>query len=121
MVSEKCDIPITPRIVDNQVRKLQKKGANVYYFQGGFHHSKIMMVDDEVSFLGSANLDSRSLFWDFEVNALVLDKNSTHELQRIFEYDKINRCVPLTEDYWEAKPRKHKFQGWLFNILLPFV
>jgi len=121
MVSEKCDIPITPRIVDNQVRKLQKRGAHVYYFQGGFHHSKIMMIDDEVSFLGSANLDSRSLFWDFEVNALVMDKNSTHELQRIFEYDKTNRCVPLTEEYWDTKPRKQKFQGWLFNILLPFV
>ncbi len=121
MVSEKCDIPITPRIVDYQVRKLHKKGAEVYYFQGGFHHSKIMMIDDSISFLGSANLDSRSLAWDFEVNALIIDRNSTKELQRIFDYDKRHRCVPLTEEYWKAKPAKQKFEGWLFHFLGPFV
>jgi len=121
MVSEKCDIPITPRIVDYEVRKLQKRGAQVYYFQGGFHHSKIMMIDDSYSFVGSANLDSRSLAWDYEVNALIMDKSTTGELQHIFEYDKSNRCVPLTEKYWKAKPKKQKIAGWLFHFLCPFV
>ena len=41
MVSENSDIPITPRVVDYNVRKLQKRGAKVYYYRGGFHHSKI--------------------------------------------------------------------------------
>lgn len=121
IVSEKCDIPITPRIVDCNVRKLQKRGAKVYYFQGGFHHSKIMMIDDKTAFVGSANLDSRSLFWDFEVNALILDEHSTHELQRIFNYDKTHRCVPLTEEYWKSKPKGQRFWGWFFQILEPFV
>ena len=121
MVSEKCDIPITPRIVEYNVRKLQKKGAKVYFFQGGFHHSKIMMVDDRISFIGSANLDSRSLFWDFEVNALIFDKHSTRELQQIFNYDKTHRCVPLTEEYWEKKPKSQKFWGWFYHFLEPFV
>lgn len=121
MVSEKCDIPITPRIVDYQVRKLQKKGAKVYYFQGGFHHSKIMMVDNKTAFLGSANLDSRSLFWDFEVNAMIFDSHSTHELQSIFEFDKKHRCVPLTEEYWKKKPKSQKIMGWLWHFLQTFV
>ena len=80
-----------------------------------------MMIDDSISFLGSANLDSRSLAWDFEVNALIIDRNSTKELQRIFDYDKRHRCVPLTEEYWKAKPAKQKFEGWLFHFLGPFV
>ena len=61
MVSENSDIPITPRVVEYTVRKLQKKGANVYFYRGGFHHSKIMTVDGLYSFLGSANLNARSL------------------------------------------------------------
>ena len=42
-------------------------------------------------------------------------------LQRIFDYDKRHRCVPLTEEYWKAKPAKQKFEGWLFHFLGPFV
>ncbi|MBP3774962.1 MAG: cardiolipin synthase [Bacteroidaceae bacterium] len=121
MVSEKCDIPITPRIVDYNVRKLQRRGAEVYYFQGGFHHSKIMMVDDEFSYVGSANLDSRSLYFDYECNLLILDRNSTHELQRIFDYDKMNRCVRLDDTYWKKKSKGQKFSAWFYHFLQPFV
>ena len=121
MVSEKCDIPITPRVVDYNVRHLNKKGANVYYFQGGFHHSKIMMIDGKTSFVGSANLDSRSLYWDFEVNALIEDSCSTQELMTIFTTDKNERCVPLTDEYWRTHLKKKRFWGWLFHFLQPFI
>ena len=66
MVSAKSDIPITPRIVEYTVHKLMKSGAKIWFFEGGFHHSKIMMIDGLYSFLGSANLNSRSLSFDYE-------------------------------------------------------
>ena len=121
MVSEKSDIPITPRIVDYQARKLMKAGANVYFYQGGFHHSKIMMIDNAYCFAGSANLDSRSLRCDYEINAVVLDAPSTQELQHIFVRDRDHHCVPLTDEYWKKRPKSQKFQSWLYQLLAPFV
>lgn len=121
MVSETSDIPITPRIVDYQARRLQRKGADVYYFRGGFHHSKIMMVDSAFCYAGSANLDSRSLRCDYEVNALVMDSASTHELQHIFNRDKQTRCVPLTDSYWHSRPRWQRFLDWFYHFLTPVV
>ena len=121
MVSEKSDIPITPRIVDYQARKLMKAGANVYFYQGGFHHSKIMMIDNAYCFAGSANLDSRSLRCDYEINAVILDAQSTQELQHIFVRDRDHHCVPLTDEYWKKRPKSQKFQSWLYQLLAPFV
>lgn len=121
MVSENSDIPITPRVVDYNARKLQKKGAKVYYYRGGFHHSKIMTVDGLYSYLGSANLNARSLSYDFECNLLVLDECTTSELRSIFEKDKRENCVPLTDEYWHKRSGWKNFQGWMFHFLEPFL
>ena len=37
----------------------------IYLYNGGFHHSKIMMVDDLFCTVGTANLNSRSLRYDY--------------------------------------------------------
>ena len=81
MVSQKSDIPVTPRVVEYNAHKLMKAGAKVYFFTGGFHHSKIMMVDSLYAFVGSANLNSRSLSFDYECNMLVADRYTTAQLQ----------------------------------------
>lgn len=121
MVSEASDIPITPRIVDYTVRQLMKKGAHVYYYQKGFHHSKIMMIDKTYSFVGSANLNSRSLSYDYECNVMIFDPETTSQLIRIFEQDKQEHCIPLTNEYWGKRKKWKNFQGWLFHFLRPFV
>ena len=118
MVSEKSDIPITPRIVDYQARQLMKAGAKVYYYQGGFHHSKIMMIDGKWSYAGSANLDSRSLRCDYEVNILTCDANATKELEKIFLRDRDNHCIQLTDEYWKSFSRSRRFQSWFYHLLL---
>ena len=122
MVSDKSDIPITPRIVDYQAHRLMKAGAKVYVYQGGFHHSKIMMVDGEWCYAGSANLDNRSLQCDYEVNALILDPYSTAELEQIFVRDRDNHCFLLTPEKWKSYPAKRRFMAWFWHLLLtPWV
>ena len=121
MVSEKSDIPITPRIVEYNVHKLMKAGVKVYFFQGGFHHSKIMMVDSTYSFVGSANLNSRSLSFDYECNLLINDPYTTQELQSIFYFDRDNRCFLLTPERWKQWSKWRRAKGWLLHFLTPFV
>ena len=121
MVSEASDIPITPRVVDHNAHKLMKYGATVYYYQGGFHHSKIMMIDSLYCFVGSANLNSRSLSYDYECNVLIADSCTTKELQTLFNKDKITRCYKLSEEKWKQRPIGLRFQSWLFQILEPFI
>lgn len=121
MVSQKSDIPVTPRVVEHNAHKLMKAGAKVYFFTGGFHHSKIMMVDSLYAFVGSANLNSRSLSFDYECNMLVADRYTTAQLQEIFYHDRDTRCFMLTPELWKNWGRWKKAKGWIFHFLSPFV
>ena len=121
MVSAKSDIPVTPRLVERNAHMLLKEGAKIYFYEGGFHHSKIMMVDSCYSYIGSANLNSRSMSFDYECNMMIVDAPTTHALQSIFETDKQNSCFELTEERWKNLSFRRRFWGWFFNILTPLV
>lgn len=120
MISEKGDIPLTPEASHKVGRIMQKRGATVYMFQAGFHHTKMMIVDDQFCTIGSSNLDSRSLRCDYEVNTLIFDKEVTSQLVDMFEQDKKN-SIELTDEYWKKKSTWKKFVGWFGNCLTPFL
>jgi len=121
MLSAKSDIPLTPDCAYYQAHKLMKRGAHVWLYQPGFHHSKVMMVDGKYCTVGSTNLDARSLKCDFEENAVIIDKETTRELDLMFERDK-QQSVYLTQETWNAfrTPWK-KFVGWFAHLLQPFL
>lgn len=121
MISENSDIPITPRVAEKMAYKLMKHGAEVYIFQGGFHHTKIMMIDDAVAFAGSANLDNRSLGLDYECNLLIADRPTTAHFVSLFERDKSKRCYTLTREVWKKRSRYTRFLCWLYQIFKPFL
>ena len=97
-----------------------KRGAQVYLFRGGFHHSRIMMVDSTFCTVGTANLNSRSLRYDYETNAFLFDSLTTHQLMEMFERDRLN-STPMTPEYWRQRTTWKKFVGWLGNSLTPFL
>jgi cardiolipin synthase len=121
MLSSKSDIPLTPDCALYQARKLQKRGAIVWLYKPGFHHSKIMMVDGRYCTVGSTNLDARSLKCDFEENAVIVDKNTTQELDDMFWRDK-QQSFQLTDETWdEFRTGWQKFRGWFAHLLQPFL
>ena len=121
MVSAKSDIPLTPDCVFYQVHKMMKLGAIVWLYQPGFHHSKIMMVDGRYCTVGSTNLDARSLRFDYEENALIIDPHTTKELDDMFDRDKLDSIL-LTPEYWdEWRTGWQKFRGWFAHLLTPFL
>ena len=120
MIPGKSDIPFTPDAAFYLANKLQKKGAKIYVFNGGFHHAKIMMVDDLFCTVGSTNLNSRSLCYDYEVNALIFNKTTTNELVRVFEKDKLNSTL-LTRELYKKRSTWRRFVGWFAHLLVPFL
>ena len=121
MVSKRSDIPLTPDCMFYNVHRLMKRGARVWIYEPGFHHTKIIMVDGQFCTVGSANLNARSLRWDYEENAVIVDPNTTRELNDMFERDKKDSFF-LTEETWDAwrTPWK-KFVGWFATLLTPFL
>ena len=83
MVSTHSDIPLTPDCVFYTVHKLMKKGVNVWMYTPGFHHTKIITVDGKFCTVGSANLNARSLNFDYEENAIIIDQETTQQLSEL--------------------------------------
>lgn len=120
MLSEKSDVPMTPHVVHFWGRQMAKAGVKVYLYQTGFHHTKIMTIDDSFCTIGSSNLDARSLRYDYEINTAVFDKDITMQLVNMFEEDK-KESLLLDDAKWQKKSAWHKFVGWFGHILTPVM
>ena len=120
MIPAVSDIAFTPDASFYIAHKLMKKGAKIYLFNGGFHHSKIMMVDSTFCTVGTANLNSRSLRYDYETNAFIFDPKTTNELNAMFERDVQNSTL-LTPEVWKKRSGWKKFVGWVGNLMTPFL
>ena len=117
MMAEKSDIPMEPDASFYHLHWMMKRGADVYIYQDGFHHTKVIMVDGSLCTVGSCNLDARSLNWDYEANAVIVDKNTTAELSRLFDADK-KKSFLLTPERWDKwRTRGQKTYGWFSKLL----
>lgn len=121
MLSVKSDIPLTPDCGFYNAHKLMKAGCRVWMYKPGFHHTKIILVDGRFCTVGSANLNARSLRWDRENNAVIIDREITKELDTLFENQKKD-CFLLTPQSWNTwRTPWQKFRGWFAHLLWPFL
>lgn len=60
--------------------ELLHAGVDIYEYEQGVLHSKIVAVDDRWCMLGSANMDVRSFRLNFEITALIYDQQVTRQL-----------------------------------------
>jgi len=121
LLSVKSDIPLTPDCGFYNAHQLMKKGCTIWMYEKGFHHTKIITVDGQFCTVGSANLNARSLRWDREENAVIVDACTTHELDKLFEAQKKD-SFKLTEAKWKQwRTPWQRFRGWFAHLLSPFL
>ncbi len=69
-------------------------GVKMYRLQEGFLHEKVLVVDDALAAVGTANLDTRSLRLQFEITLLFADAPFAGEVEKMLEAD-LARSRPL--------------------------
>lgn len=67
--------------------ELLEMGVAIYLYAKGMMHSKLMLVDDKVALVGSANLDYRSLRLNFEAGVLLPDRELIKQLEVAYQRD----------------------------------
>ena len=103
MVPEESDNIMTQLASRSYLADVMSAGAKVYLYQKGFLHSKMLVSDDSLASIGSANIDFRSFECNFEINTFVYDNNIARQLKEIF-MDDIRNCRQLT--YKELKEQR---------------
>jgi len=62
-------------------------GVKLFRYHRGFLHQKVMLIDDRLAAVGTANLDNRSFRLNFEITALSPDKAFVDEVEHMLSLD----------------------------------
>ena len=100
--------------------ELLEAKVNVYLYQKGFNHSKILSVDSSFCSIGSANMDERSFVDNFEITAMIYDEATTEELETAFLED-LKSSQKLTLLGWENRKVKDNFKEAAARLFSPLL
>lgn len=120
MVPVRLDVLFVNSAAHSYFADIMKSGVKIYEYQPRFLHSKLIVVDDFISVVGSANMDFRSFEHNFEVNAYCYDESIASKLKHIFIDDmKDSKQIILKE--WMKRPRIKKFQESVMRMFSPLL
>jgi cardiolipin synthase len=120
ILPQKSDSRTTLLSTRSYIRELLETGVKFYFYRKGFMHSKILIIDDFVSIVGSANMDFRSFEQNFEISAFIYDKKTAKELNKIFENDLSNSKTVILEE-WNNRPRIEKAKESFARLISPLM
>ena len=96
-------------------------GVKVYFYQAGFNHSKLLVCDDALASVGSANIDFRSFENNFEANVFIYDEELALRLKKVFLADQ-EECILLDDlTNLEHRPFLHRLWESLVRLLSPLL
>ena len=97
-----------------------RAGIKIYLFEPGMLHAKNIVIDDELSSVGSTNFDFRSFEHNFEANMFLYSKEFNRRLADIFLADqrRSRRVLPAV---WYRRPRAHKAAESILRLLSPIL
>lgn len=102
------------------VETMLQIGVRVWRYRKGFIHAKTMIVDDMVGVVGSANMDLRSYFSNFEINAHLYDPQTIKRLEQDYLED-LEGSEELDLKTFMQRPRSQKTKEALARILSPLL
>jgi cardiolipin synthase len=95
-------------------------GVKVYQFTRGMMHSKMILVDDDWASVGSANLDNRSLYLNFEVNCLIYSSAAVAQLGDAFQRD-LHGSIRLDRHVFARRPPAGRLLDNACRLLSPIL
>ena len=120
---------IMPRMVDSWVFKfvpyaflpdVERAGGQVYLYEEGFMHQKVILVDDAYAGVGTANFDNRSFMLNFEITCLAHDAAFCADVEAMLEAD-LARSTRLTEEDLTGRPFLFRLAAQSTRMLSPVL
>ena len=99
---------------------MMKAGVKILFYKPGFLHSKLLIIDDGLTVIGSANMDFRSFEHNFEVNAFVYDPKFTTRMAAVFAEDAAHSHL-LTPAEWFNRPRPKRWAESFMRLFAPLM
>ena len=99
MIPSCSDSPFTDLISDSYIGDLLDAGVELYRYDNGFLHAKLLIVDEDTASVGTANMDYRSLLDNLEVTAFIRDRSVVRALSATYD-DDLASCRRIARETW---------------------
>lgn len=120
IVPKTSDSWIAEYATNSYLEMLLEAGVEVYHYTKGFIHAKTMVVDGVFSTVGTTNMDYRSFNINFEVNALIYNKEISRQLTEFFN-DDLKDCEKLDLKSWQNRSKRTKFIEAIARLMAPLL
>lgn len=100
------------------VKDLASAGIHFYFYKAGFIHSKLIVSDDKIVSLGSANMDFRSLEHNFETNVILYGDETASIFHNIFERDMAD-SESFDMKRWKSRPFSMRIKESIARLFSP--
>jgi cardiolipin synthase len=120
IVPEHSNIPFINWVMQANYLRIIKHGIHIYKNKRPFDHSKIVIIDDIWSFIGSSNWDARSLEFNFEINLECFDAVLNAKLTKLF-HEKKHNAARVIECEANSLPIYKKIRNNLVRLFTPYL
>ncbi|MEG0384294.1 cardiolipin synthase [Solibacillus cecembensis] len=100
--------------------EMLRHGGRIFRYEKGFLHAKMMVIDDEITMIGTANIDVRSFSLNFEINAILFDEALTIKCRTLFEQDQQN-SFEMTPALYEQRSNWTKVREAVSRLISPIL
>jgi cardiolipin synthase len=99
---------------------LMRAGVRVWQYEKGFVHAKVVLIDRLLASVGTANMDLRSFFSNFEMNAHLFDPGAIARLEEDFLRD-LGDSRELTLDAYQSRTKAQRLKETVARMLSPLL
>ncbi len=100
--------------------EMEAAGVRIFRYVGGFLHQKVLVVDDQMAAVGTANLDNRSMRLNFEITAVVLCQDFAARTAAMLE-DDFEQCIEVGAADYLSRPLWFRLLVQLARLFSPIL
>ncbi|WP_428390446.1 phospholipase D-like domain-containing protein [Lichenicoccus sp.] len=95
---------------------LLKAGVKIHERLHRVLHAKTAVVDGAWSAIGSSNLDWRSVVWNNEIDAVIIDRGFGARMETLFAFD-VSQSRTIDLRHWRERPLLERFLEWQAGLV----
>ncbi|MDX1328742.1 MAG: phospholipase D-like domain-containing protein, partial [Arenibacter sp.] len=105
---------------DSYIEECLRSGIKIFRYHKGFVHAKTLVIDDMFTSIGTANMDYRSFSMNFEINALLYNREVNQQMGNQFQLD-LEDCEEVDLERWENRGLKRKLKESFSRLWAPLL
>lgn len=117
LLPRKSDVPVARWAAHASYARLLEAGVQIYEYLPRVLHAKLVVIDGRWAVIGTANIDYRSFFVNYELNLVTAEQALCAKLQQEFERD-LQQSERVIAGHWARRPWLHRLLesgAWLMR------